>query len=110
AGFSSWEGHPGPSAVAISANAHGVGTNGTDVAPPRVSSPGPIALADYDGDGTLDLFVGGRAIPGAYPKPPSSSLYRNVGGSYVMDTVNTRTLADIGMVSAAMFADIDGDG
>src|SRR4029079_10795533 len=40
AGFSSWEGHPGPSAVAISANAHGVGTNGTDVAPPRVSSPG----------------------------------------------------------------------
>src|SRR6185369_3193437 len=65
---------------------------------------------DYNGDGTLDLFVGGRAIPAAYPKPASSSLYRNVGGTYVMDTVNTRTLADIGMVSAAMFADLDGDG
>ena len=110
AGFSSWEGRPGPSVVAISANARGVGNSGADVAPPRVSTPGPIALADYNGDGTLDLFVGGRAIPAAYPKPASSSLYRNVGGSYVMDTVNTRTLADIGMVSAAMFADLDGDG
>jgi enediyne biosynthesis protein E4 len=110
AGFSSWEGRPGPSAVAIPANARGVGTSGADIAPPRVSTPGPIALADYNGDGTLDLFVGGRAIPAAYPKPASSSLYRNVGGTYVMDTVNTRTLADIGMVSAAMFADLDGDG
>jgi hypothetical protein len=110
AGFSSWEGPVGPSAVAIPANARGVGNSGVDVAPPRVSTPGPIALADYNGDGTLDLFVGGRAIPGAYPKPASSSLYRNVGGTYVMDTVNTRTLADIGMVSSAMFADLDGDG
>jgi hypothetical protein len=75
-----------------------------------VSTPGPIALADYNGDGTLDLFVGGRAIPAAYPNAPSSSLYRNIGGTYVMDTVNTRTLAEIGMVSSAMFADLDGDG
>jgi len=109
AGFSSWEGRSGPSAVAIPANTRGVGTSGVDVAPRRVSTPGPIALADYNGDGTLDLFVGGRAIPAAYPNAPSSSLYRNVGGTYVMDTVNTRTLADIGMVSSAMFADLDGD-
>jgi hypothetical protein len=78
--------------------------------PSQPSSTGPMAVADYDGDGTLDLFIGGRALPGRYPLPASSELYRNVRGTYVLDTANTRTLKDVGMVSAAMFADIDGDG
>jgi hypothetical protein len=74
------------------------------------ASVGPLAVADYTGDGNLDLFVGGRIRPGAYPLSPSSRLYRNEGGRPVLDVVNSPLFAGIGMVSAAQFADINGDG
>jgi hypothetical protein len=77
---------------------------------PAAGSIGPLALGDYTGDGALDLFVGARAIPLGYPAAPSSALFRNVGGRFVPDSDNTRLLEGIGMVSAAMFADLNGDG
>src|SRR6266581_1659751 len=82
----------------------------TEVIPGDGTSVGPLALADYDGDGSLDLFVGGRVIPGGYPLPLSSHLYRSVNGTFVPDTANDHVLSEIGMVSAAQFADINGDG
>lgn len=109
-GVSSWEGKDVPAAAAAAVNAQGVSSTLTPIVPSLPSATGPLAVADYDGDGSLDLFVGGRAIPGQYPLAASSALYRNVHGSYVLDTANTATLKDVGMVSAAMFADIDGDG
>ena len=74
------------------------------------ASVGPLAIADYDGDGSLDLFVGARIRPGAYPMSPSSRLYRNEGGQLVPDAANTSLLRGIGMVSAALFSDVNGDG
>ncbi len=77
--------------------------------PGERDSAGPIAVADVDGDGDLDLFVGGRTVPGRYPEPPRSRLFKNEGGKYTLDEANTKALADVGMVSGAVFTDILGD-
>jgi hypothetical protein len=75
------------------------------------ASVGPMALADVNGDGRPDLFVGSRVIPGLWPLPSPSRLYlRSADGGWVRDTLNARVLASLGLVSAAVFADLDGDG
>jgi len=79
--------------------------------PGDTASIGPLALADYAHDGKLGLFVGGRIYPGGYPLSPSSRLYRNEGGGrFVLDSASTAVLRHIGMVSAAIWTDLDQDG
>lgn len=74
------------------------------------SSPGPMAMADLDGNGELDLFVGGRVVPGLYPKAPVSRLFRGAAGRFIPDSASNAALANVGMVSGAVFADLDSDG
>jgi enediyne biosynthesis protein E4 len=70
-----------------------------------------IAIADYDKDGDPDIFVGGRVIPGKYPVTPESFLMRNNGG--VFDKITDQVapeLSSVGMVTDAVWSDINGDG
>jgi hypothetical protein len=87
-------------------------SNGTiqDVIPAQPFSIGPLALGDIDGDGALDLFVGGRVVPGRYPEPASSLIFQNRAGKLVLDETNSAMLRNVGLVSGAVWTDLNGDG
>jgi len=80
---------------------------------PDVSvSGGPAAAADFDKDGDLDVFVGGRVVPGRYPETPRSLLLRNDSGNGSVrfsDVAPEAKLDALGMVTAAVWADTNGD-
>ena len=109
-GLSSWEGQSVPPATSVTVAGGVVGTTVTAIATDAGSATGPLAAADYDGDGDLDVFVGGRAIPGKYPEAATSLLLENDGSAFAVDSANAAALRSVGLVSGASFADIDGDG
>jgi enediyne biosynthesis protein E4 len=79
--------------------------------PPLRISAGAAAAADFDRDGRLDVFIGGRLQPGRYPTPATSALLLNRGGRFddVTDSV-APGLRHVGMVTSALWTDLNADG
>ncbi|MEO1050438.1 MAG: VCBS repeat-containing protein [Bacteroidota bacterium] len=78
---------------------------------PEINSSGACVVpADYDRDGDLDLFIGGRQWPGRYPHPADSYILENEGGKFkdVTDAI-AGELRSLGMVTSAVWSDFNQD-
>lgn len=105
--------HESGSTNAPSVLRHEIWSGGFDAGaafPGFESSSGSLALADIDGDGTLELFVAGTSIPGRFPVAASSRLFRQRDGAFHPDGKADATFRGVGLVNGAVFGDLDGDG
>ncbi|MGC4037516.1 MAG: VCBS repeat-containing protein [Chitinophagaceae bacterium] len=94
---------------------HGNFTVDPSALPQQLISKSCVRVADFDKDGDLDLFIGGRCYPWNYPKPTSSLLLRNdskngkIKFTDISDSL-APILKNIGMVCDAVWSDYDNDG
>ncbi len=79
--------------------------------PPFATCALRAAAGDTDGDGDMDLFIGGRLVPGEYPRAPRSYLLVNDGSGRFSDLTQERAshLISAGMFTDALFLDVDAD-
>ena len=82
---------------------------------PDLRFSGSCAMpADFDRDGDMDLFVGGRVVPGQYPVAASSYLLRNESSEETIRFVDTTdenaaSLKNSGLVTGGVWSDVNND-
>jgi hypothetical protein len=85
-------------------------SDASDRIPELYGSGSCVVAGDYDSDGDLDLFVGGRVAPQSYPLPAKSTILRNEGGRFSDVTSEVApSLEKAGLVCSAVWTDFDGD-
>ena len=79
---------------------------------PTIDASGSCVVgADYDKDGDIDLFIGGRVSPGIYPTIPESYLLKNESKNNTVQFKKVNeTGSHIGMVTDALWTDFNNDG
>jgi len=84
----------------------------TGALPAMPTSTASVAVGDFTGDGTPDLFVGGRLAPLNYPYPTRSYLLRNDGGRFtdITEAAAPELVTPGGMITDAVWMDFEGDG
>ena len=83
--------------------------------PQFLKSGSCVKATDFDHDGDLDLFIGGRVEVAAYPKPISSFILRNDSKTGIAKFTDVTqqiapNLKNIGLVCDALWTDTDNDG
>jgi enediyne biosynthesis protein E4 len=83
-----------------------------DALPPIFQNGATVVPGDFNGDGHVDLFVGGRSVVRHYGLTPHSYLLQNDGTGRFLDVTSERAgaLAEVGLVTSAAWVDIEGDG
>jgi hypothetical protein len=79
-----------------------------EIFPEIYTSAKAIAVGDINKDGDMDIFIGGRTVPGHYGLLPESYLLKNEHGKFTIDNANTE-LNKAGMITDAVWFDYDGD-
>ena len=75
---------------------------------PQPVATGAVAMADYNGDGKIDVFVGNRASINPYGTSGSGYLFENKGGNEFA-LLEESIFENLGMITSASWLDVDGD-
>ncbi|MEQ6122943.1 VCBS repeat-containing protein [Pseudotenacibaculum sp. MALMAid0570] len=79
--------------------------------PKIYSNTKAVAVTDYDKDGDIDIFIGGRVTHGKYPLNDPSFLLENQNGKFINVTrENINGIEDVNLINDAVFSDYDNDG
>ncbi|HET6995931.1 MAG TPA: VCBS repeat-containing protein [Chitinophagaceae bacterium] len=83
----------------------------TDALPAGINDMAAVvSVADIDGDGDMDIFIGGRMLPEKYPQSPRSYILQNDHGKFTDITKNCcLSLEFAGLVTGAVFTHLDND-